>query len=415
MNDVFWKTKFPEVYQSVQALPEAQARDPQEWTQLAIESSLLSSEDYLPVAQNYYSLAVLNDRFFTEQFTTLVYEKYKSEFNWSSTAVPFAEWDGVVFVACLDPHQVPSNLETVYRPILASYEGLTWAWNRLHQQQTDLEETKFAETERTSPAPKTPPPPPPAADSLATFTPPPTVSSGIQSTQNLFELVDTPSEATSEEELLSSEPQPEAEFEMPEGLSFGLAPAPSTPPPPPPQAPPAPPKRQVAPPPSPRNDLRDFERTAAQQLNIKINPDQAIEEELMLCFAKAFQNYRNLMILKVHGDQAIPFRWDPSYRPPKSVEPVNLSKPSVFRIVSKTQKPFHGPVVLNDTNKAFFAAWFGGLQPGFLTIIPLFFDGEMAGMILAAADQMPDSKGSLNLMQTTAQKVESTFGARIAV
>lgn len=451
MSEVYWRNKFPEAYQAVEAMAPDLEKEPWQWIHLALDKELLSSEDYLLAAQAYYSLAVLNDRFFTEQFSTQVYEKYKMDFAWSPQAIPVMEWDGVVFVACLNPHQVPSDLPFPCRPILASYEGLKWAWNRTLQadqveeesyqaSEADHDVAKIEVPQESEVVPPHQPPPMNDSQNLMNFdrplrTPPPPTS------QNLFELVDSapePEETPEIEEHESAASEPG--MEMPEGLDFGMSAPPSaaaptsedlfaasneipptkapTPPPPTslPKMPPAPPPVRTAPPPRIKvEEEKGFDLTIINKPEPQVSANQEIEEELMLCFAKAFQSYRNLMILKIAGDKAIPFRWDPSYKPPKSIAAIDLSEPSVFRIAARTQKPFHGPVVPNPINSDFFEAWFGGIQPGYLTIVPIFFEGDLTGLLLAATDHMEDLKGSLHLMQATAQKIESNFGARIAV
>lgn len=432
MENIFWQSQFPQVYERVKQLPEAGQTPPSEWLLLALEHELLTSEDYLAAAQRYFGLAILNDPFFTEQFSPEIYEKYKNEFNWSAQSLPIFEWDGVVFVACLDPHQVPSDLETTYRPLLASQQGLKWAWKKVNSGSSETLESVPSQQQNSA-------------------------------EQNLFDLIDTP--LSSEEEPVSSEESASLEgdqnhdFEMPEGLSFGSSsppsstspdddegifglptqppPAPSAvklaPPPPPaggpsasvpvappvPKAPPrapAPPLVAVAPPPPIVEAPAPTPETITAYVKKEIStPTQEIEEELMLCFAKAFQTYRNLMILKVVGDSVIPYRWDPSYRPPRTMSPIGLAEPSIFRIVTTTEKPFHGSVTTNAVNSQFFESWFGGHQPLWVTIIPLFFDNTLVGLLLAASDDEElDRKSSLELMLSTAQKVEQNFSIRIA-
>jgi hypothetical protein len=226
----------------------------------------------------------------------------------------------------------------------------------------------------------------------------------------------------------------EAAFEMPEGLDFSPKPAtpdvlakptvtaksvaPTTQPPvaaPPKMAPPPtianataptvkpPPKPQSAPP-----------QPKARPQATQPPPKMELEEELKLCFAKAYQSYRNLMILKLNDNAVIPFRWDPSYKNPKALETIELNQASVFKIAAKSQKPFHGAISPNEINSQFLDNWFGGHTPTYLTIIPLFFERDCVGLLLGAADEELDRKDSLQLMESTAHKVEANFGARLA-
>lgn len=141
---------------------------------------------------------------------------------------------------------------------------------------------------------------------------------------------------------------------------------------------------------------------------------QELEEELTLGFTKAYQFYRNLMILKIKDNVVIPMRWDPSYKKPKSLQGISLNQPSIFRIVARTKKPFHGPVTSNSINDQFIEHWFDGHKPNYLTIHPLFFEKECVGLLLGASDEPLDRKDSLHLMESTAEMIEINFGANLA-
>jgi len=141
---------------------------------------------------------------------------------------------------------------------------------------------------------------------------------------------------------------------------------------------------------------------------------EELEEELTLGFTKAYQFYRNLMILKLKENVAIPMRWDPSFKKAKSLSSIPLDKPSIFRIAFKTKKPFHGPITSNPINDQFIEHWFDGHKPNYLTIFPLFFEKECVGLLLGASDEPLDRKDSLHLMESTAEMIEINFGANLA-
>lgn len=135
MNNAPWKLKFPQVYQKVRQIPLARNLPPAQWMLLAFENNLIRSEEYLPWAQNYYGLAKLNSAFFEPKiFSSATYHKFKDLSTvWGPQALPVFEWDNVLFVACLDPHSVPSELtaspQALCRPLLATYEDLLKAWH----------------------------------------------------------------------------------------------------------------------------------------------------------------------------------------------------------------------------------------------------------------------------------------------
>lgn len=461
MQDVYWRSTFPQAYQKVRQIPLARNLPPAQWMFLSLESGFLKSEDYLAWARPFYGLATLENSFFKEQFTPSTYEKYKDLFNWGPQALPIFEWDGVLFVACVDPHSVPSHLEMVCRPLLASYESLDQGWKTVTANEAEIaipknmppetfpesnvlmEEARIEANEPPEMMEEFPlnlsDPPSPENDIDFSF---PTDLPSMPSEpkcENLFELEDSPPPLSGEgDDLVSDKSQNSVSaFEMPEGLNFSQMPSekptlptvlpmptpvskvvPTVPPMPTPiskvmpSEPPIPTTTAPLTPP-PKPSVKTAPPTPPSKVSRPPHPME-LEEELKLSFAKAYQSYRNLMILKLNEDVLLPFRWDPSYKKPKALEAIELTQPSVFRIAAKTQKPFHGPVSPNEVNKSFFDNWFGGHLPTYLTIIPLFFERECVGLLLGAADEELDRKDSLQLMESTAQKVEANFGARLA-
>lgn len=480
MSEVYWKTPFPLVYQKVKQLPLGRQLAPNHLILLALENQLLTSEEYLTWAQKFYGLARANDSFFNEQLSANTYEKYKNQFEWGLQAIPIFEWEDVVFVACLDPLAVPSDLPFLCRPVLASYEVLKATWNRFltanHDHGTVGHQSPKTEDHISSSeaAAKTSVQLPteeatqystkndefdPATLNNFTFGENPGASSApFGKGENLFELEETKPDVAEEGDEGSDDPHKDNSFEAPEGLDFGaptLATKPAEPQltphfavnpmeaPPEPKAPPPPPppktapaitspppistpkmatpppmvgststtKTPVPPPPLAKTSSSPTQPTVA---NLPPPASIEIEEELMLCFAKAYQNYRNLMVLKYTSGILVPFRWDPSYKVPETLSPIDISTPSVFKIVIDSKKPFHGGISSSPVNDQFIQVWLSGHTPKYLTIVPVHYEGELAGMLLAASDEILDRKTSLDLMRSTAAKVESNFGVRIA-
>lgn len=78
---------------------------------------------------------------------------------------------------------------------------------------------------------------------------------------------------------------------------------------------------------------------------------------------------------------------------------IELEDPSVFKIVFKTGKPYHGYVVTNPVNQKFFNEFYRGLLPKHATIVPIMVDARMAGMILGLTNSKVDYRQSLRLME----------------
>lgn len=483
MGDILWKSKFPHIFQNVRQFPIAKNLPLDRWIYLALEKRLLTSEDYLAWAQKYYGLAVLKETFLESQFSPLLYEKFKNLFHWGPQAIPVFEWEDVLFVACVDPFSVPSNLNFICRPILASYELLNLCWGQITginiempnpseadtvidfnplsdpQIQNEKQQNSASATHNEDTNFEYDPPPlemnPPssghrpnallAEKKINSNFSIPEILNSRELQKNSLELIDTPLDQSNETLIDSQISIPsDINYELPDGLSIdpevkldvkinsfqNATLNVTTKPPvliktsdnsfaqtseelivtPPKMPPPMSPPPTISPPmPPPPPNMK------AEKIDLVSPMLMELEEELKLCFAKAYQYYRNLMVLKFKDDSAIPYRWDSSYQHPKEITSIDLKNPSVFKITAKTKKPFHGPVAANPTNNDFFEKWFANHQPAYLTIIPLFFESECVGLFLGAADEELERKTSLYLMESTAHKIEASFGAKLAI
>ena len=62
----------------------------------------------------------------------------------------------------------------------------------------------------------------------------------------------------------------------------------------------------------------------------------------------------------------------------EAMKPINLKAPSIFQILNKTSRPFHGPVSPSEENHRFFKAWgYDGELPEHVTAVPVFSDVHM--------------------------------------
>lgn len=480
MEDAPWKHQFPQVYQKVRQIPLAKNLSPAQWMFLSLENHFISSSEYLSWAENYYGLATLKSSFFeSPHFSSVTYYKFKNQIPigssiWGPQALPVFEWDNILFVACIDPYSVPTQVTQVInqsgmicRPLLANYEDLVKAWNLCLESGTPPPTLNLASTMTptqqtqqkiqkqiaagsplvaTTEPPVDPPPhelikssDPGLKNATKAVVPPQKLELTINSpapTEDLFELLSSTIENVSGSRISTSSETQHSEgdhstgesdnhgsIEMPEGLNFTIntelqlkkSPATTT--------------VSVATPPTTKTTADSFAEPGTKSTTrtfssppplspnappMKVIQSQELEEELTLGFTKAYQFYRNLMILKLKDNMALPVRWDPSYKKPKSLQGISLNEPSIFRIVARTKKPFHGPITSNAINDQFIEYWFDGHKPKYLTIHPLFFEKECVGLLLGASDETLDRKDSLHLMESTAEMIEINFGANLA-
>lgn len=116
--------------------------------------------------------------------------------------------------------------------------------------------------------------------------------------------------------------------------------------------------------------------------------------------------FKKAMILAVGDKDSFvkPLVWDKDFenQKPQSVE-FNIKTPCIFKVVSGTQKPYHGYVIVNDLNESFFEAWNQGQVPDHVTIVPL-LDGEnVVGMLMGIGEKSSYNKNVLHFTEDIAK------------
>lgn len=110
------------------------------------------------------------------------------------------------------------------------------------------------------------------------------------------------------------------------------------------------------------------------------------------------------MILLFQNGQLKPWKWTELMHSVKgeNTDPIDLNPASIFRIVFRTCLPYHGYVVPNPVNTAYFNAFFRGVTPKHVTIMPVLINKKVAGMILGLANHEMDLRKSLGEMEIIA-------------
>ena len=217
------------------------------------------------------------------------------------------------------------------------------------------------------------PPPPPVIIDEPIPTPP-----AVADVMAPIELLDTPSSA----EAPASE---SVGLEMPEGLAMpaGLNL--------PEDMPPVPTERsESAEAVTKAGELSSKQLAAAHAAAANGNdPSDAILEKWLKKFDLG-------MILTKQGEQLHPYKWmGPWLLQSGPIPPIDLSKPSIFKIVSTSHLPYHGYVVTNDTNGQFFDYWCGSQVPPHITIVPLMLHDQIVGMLLGTSTVDPQPADTL--------------------
>lgn len=96
-----------------------------------LDHEKINPNEYYEWAKNYYGLAFIDDSFFKTSPNIELWEQIQSVSNWSPYMVPVRQWDGVVFIACVEPqNQIPWSFPV--RFLLASRRELLNYWMNLH-------------------------------------------------------------------------------------------------------------------------------------------------------------------------------------------------------------------------------------------------------------------------------------------
>lgn len=131
------------------------------------------------------------------------------------------------------------------------------------------------------------------------------------------------------------------------------------------------------------------------------------DKEVLTCFNQFKTFFKKSMLLAIGDKDRVvkPIMWEGGnydVRKPSIIE-FNLKTPSVFRIVSGTQKPYHGYIVLNDLNESFFESWNHGQIPDHITIIPLMDHDLVVGMLMGLGEKSCYNKNVLQFSENAAK------------
>ncbi len=132
-----------------------------------------------------------------------------------------------------------------------------------------------------------------------------------------------------------------------------------------------------------------------------IDESRSIDEAGSQSLAQVSNIFEVSMILLFRDGSLLPWKWSDLFLSVKGDRPdaIDLDDASIFKIVFKTGKPYHGYVVTNPVNQKFFNEFYRGMLPKHATIVPVMVDSRMAGMILGFTNSKVDYRQSLRLME----------------
>lgn len=412
----------------------------------ALKNNHLDQQAYLIWARDHYQLPSLNNDFFNLEPDREFFSQISSVANWSEKLIPLRQWDNTVYVAVVEP--IPDlKWSFPVQYILAPAEGLSRYWQCL--QDSNLQMSTFPELTESASSNSLAQQIPPTIDTPTTI-PDPTpdaVESLPQQPDGFNFSFETSAPVSSEpaiEGLHLSLPTPDQapsdslELQM-EGLNLQLPTESSSV-----DSQPASTTETIAT--SPSNEM--MEGLSGLNLNLNAVPDEMTnlsqaqpetssaidndaltglnlqitkldvmqeqplmaeqismpshqsfnEQDLVLSAEKQFAStYHSFILLRNETTQLRPVELKGRWQAPEDAITVDLSLPSLFRIVTRTKLPFHGPVSGSAVNDQFFMQY--KVTPKFVTACPIIRDEQVAYVFLLVSDEIKDSLRTLSAVE----------------
>lgn len=368
----------------------------------------------------------LASTFFNEVPANLEFwQKWQSHAEWNEGFVPLYEWDGVLFVGLIPDSQAPQiNGSVVF--VEAHSEALSqyYASYKTQSKPLKIPAQKIELTADGAPA-----------DPFAILTGDAAPSVEIVLDESMSDGAPAGLDVLDLDLTNPGQKPIPGAFDLPEALQAEepapAAKAPATPPPavatakPSSPKPTAPPVVAATPTPAPsaapapkKSTTFSTPVTPVAAAKKPAKPATASEDWLSTqacqqAFTLMQTHYVKSMVLKKEGNALVPWKWDEHFgSPQKDITPITLGIPSPFRIVSRTQRPYHGYVVSGEVQERFFDEWTQSQIPDHVTIFPIIIDNEMCGALLAVAAQGVNQRASLQLAEKITLRLSSELTAK---
>jgi hypothetical protein len=368
-----------------------------------LEEGHLSVPEYMEWASDHYGLAVLSAGYFQEALDMGSLAKHRADGLWQPWCFPVEQWDGVTFVACVEP---PEQMDAHVRYVLADPRAMKEVWG---EPMTSVDALNMREEA---------PPPPPAPEVLD-------IPDGMKlNTTKPFVL------NLDESQLLFNDHQDEAPLSAPEAPVAPSVPPPvfdeNTPPPAPtlmfsensevsqvpihPVEEPSSPSISVIRPVPQNSPVRPKSGALAGggKLNLPVDEDAACASVFKTLNAK----YNNTFIVKCTETEAQLYKWDSGLNPSDdALRTISLSQPTFFRIVAKTLLPYHGYLIDSPVHRQFFSNL--GLEeiPPCITAVPLKLNGSLWGILVAMGGKELQNLETLQETESVCAQLIKTVGA----
>lgn len=136
-------------------------------------------------------------------------------------------------------------------------------------------------------------------------------------------------------------------------------------------------------------------------------------EVVQYIFSQMKSVFDKTMLLSLNENMNLlrPFNWDEGFKEhSKNLRAIPLKTPSIFNIVASTQKPYHGYVIPNQINDAFFEDWNQGITPEHATLSPIVINDQLIGIILGIGPKSLNTKQTLQKVEALSATVSKKLG-----
>lgn len=312
----------------------------------AIQNQKVDENQYLEWARDFYKIPLVQSNYFSSPLSQAAIKRDLPNFC-DETHVPIGQWDGQIFIGCLEP--LPAS-DPLISFVLAPHKPLLERWKMFFS----------------------PPAGPTDSDHVSSLFDPKTIEMDLDSIEVELEITqpDIDHKPPETDPPIDSVAQEFASNEA----SFGDVTHPS------------------------------FDTSASlTPISIKnLSTKQQLSSQLADIFTITSRYFEKSMILKYNNKRFLPWKWHGPWLAMADAEdhPIHLSAPSLFRICFQTKLPYHGPIVSNAVHNEFFSLWDKSRIPNHVTLYPVISEKNLLGAIMGLSSvNLVNNENSLKLLQ----------------
>ncbi|MBX7232189.1 MAG: hypothetical protein K1X29_08910 [Bdellovibrionales bacterium] len=419
-----------------------------------LDRGLIRSHDYFSWAMDFFGLPMLRSEYFAQAYNFSFWQQIKSVANWSVAMIPLSQWDGVVFIATVEPPE-ESHWSFPVQYVLATSGDLKKLWQLLNSQDQNQNQNQNQDQNQNQVSvsmgresvlerPVVVSQPPPVISSEVTIKlPPPVTMTQSRVNSNTVNEPDSIESVTSMAEAPFTLNIPSLNKNNPirasEPIKKSESPNPPTPQPPGDSVEfklSVPSQLKKTPSPEGLSTLVESPVPAPvnvnSSLNVSVNEPSVVSgdgpidsdrlapssfelaknenEVIAWCFQQLKLYFRYSWYLFKKENTLLPYKWEISAQLATTISPVDLENPSLFRIVARTKMPYHGHVVESPSNVQFFKQWGLNTIPPHVTAVPLLVDQHLVGLLVCAGEKPANMDQVLKFVEKISSKILAKNG-----